>query len=108
MTDKGNLIETMANILIERLENFSGEWEKPFFTSFARNVATQKAYRGINILILNFAAAVNGFTSPVWGTYRQWQEKGCQVKKKRKINDRCFLETAFLQMRNRKHGNGRH
>ena len=40
MTDKGDLIETVANTLIERLENFSGEWEKPFFTSFARNVAT--------------------------------------------------------------------
>lgn len=90
MTDKGDLIETVANILIERLENFSGEWEKPFFTSFARNVATQKAYRGINILILNFAAAVNGFTSSVWGTYRQWREKGCQVKKGEKSTTVVF------------------
>lgn len=90
MTDKGDLIETVANTLIERLENFSGEWEKPFFTSFARNVATQKAYRGINILILNFAAAVNGFTSSVWGTYRQWQEKGCQVKKGEKSTTVVF------------------
>lgn len=90
MTDKGDLIETVANTLIERLENFSGEWEKPFFTSFARNVATQKAYRGINILILNFAAAVNGFTSSVLGTYRQWQEKGCQVKKGEKSTTVVF------------------
>lgn len=90
MTDKGDLIETVANTLIERLENFSGEWEKPFFTSFARNVATQKAYRGINILILNFAAAVNGFTSSVWGTYRQWREKGCQVKKGEKSTTVVF------------------
>ena len=90
MTDKFDFIETVSNTIIERLENFSGEWEKPFFTSFARNVATKKAYRGINILILNFAALFNGFSSSVWGTYRQWQEKGCQIKKGSKATTIVF------------------
>ena len=90
MTDKFDIIETVSNTIIERLENFSGEWEKPFISSFARNITTKKAYRGINILILNFAAAVNGFTSAVWGTYRQWQEKGFQVKKGEKSTTIVF------------------
>ena len=90
MTDKFDIIETVSNTIIERLENFSGEWEKPFISSFARNITTKKAYRGINILILNFAALFNGFSSSVWGTYRQWQEKGYQVKKGSKATTIVF------------------
>ena len=94
MTDKGDLIETVANTLIERLENFSGEWEKPFFTFFARNVATQKAYRGINILILNFAAVY----IVRLGNLPAMAGKRLSGQKRREVNDRCFLEAAFLQM----------
>ena len=90
MTDKFDIIETVSNTIIERLENFSGEWEKPFISSFARNITTKKAYRGINILILNFAALFNGFSSSVWGTYRQWQDKGYQVKKGSKATTIVF------------------
>ena len=90
MTDKFDIIETVSNTIINRLENFSGEWEKPFISSFARNITTKKAYRGINILILNFAALFNGFSSSVWGTYRQWQEKGYQVKKGSKATTIVF------------------
>lgn len=90
MTDKFDIIEQVSNTIIERLEDFTGEWEKPFISSFARNVSTKKAYRGINILILNFAALFNGFSSSVWGTYRQWQEKGYQVKKGSKATTIVF------------------
>lgn len=64
---------------------------------FARNITTKKAYRGINILILNFAAAVNRFSSSAWGTYRQWQEKGFQVRKGAKATTVVFWKPLSYQ-----------
>lgn len=46
-----------------------------------RNVASGKHYQGVNTLALWVAAETRGFTMPLWGTYRQWQAKGGQVRK---------------------------
>jgi len=45
------------------------------------NALTGKAYNGINIVSLWVAAEVLGYTTPIWGTYRQWLERGAQVSK---------------------------
>lgn len=45
------------------------------------NALTGNAYRGINILSLWVAAETRGYAQPVWATYRQWAEKGCQVRR---------------------------
>src|SRR5208337_4644227 len=45
------------------------------------NIASKKAYRGINILALWATADEKGFSSGVWGTYRQWAEAGAQVRR---------------------------
>lgn len=45
------------------------------------NIASRKAYNGINVLALWVAAEVRGYSAGVWGTYRQWGARGCQVKK---------------------------
>lgn len=52
---------------------------KPLF--LPENVLTKKRYRGINIVSLWGAAEEANFASPIWGTYKQWQEKGAQVRK---------------------------
>jgi antirestriction protein ArdC len=39
------------------------------------------AYRGVNTVALWAAADASGFEHGLWGTYRQWQEKGAQVRK---------------------------
>jgi antirestriction protein ArdC len=44
------------------------------------NIASKKAYRGINILALWAAADEKGFSSGVWG-YKHWAEAGAQVRK---------------------------
>ena len=66
--------------IIAKLEGaVDGKFEMPF-KSFAsgqpHNVKSGKAYRGINVMITMMA----GFASPVWGTYKQWQERGAQVR----------------------------
>ncbi|WP_347138835.1 zincin-like metallopeptidase domain-containing protein [Paracoccus sp. SSK6] len=45
------------------------------------NVATGRVYRGINVLMLWGEAQDKGFSSPLWGTFKQWQTKGAKVKK---------------------------
>ena len=45
------------------------------------NILSKKAYRGVNTVALWAAADACGFAHGIWGTYRQWQEKGAQVRK---------------------------
>jgi antirestriction protein ArdC len=45
------------------------------------NVATQRAYRGINTLSLWSAGQQRGFTSSLWGTMRQWNAAGGRVRR---------------------------
>jgi len=45
------------------------------------NLASFKRYRGINVLALWIAAVNRGFADGLWGTYRQWQAAGAQVRK---------------------------
>lgn len=45
------------------------------------NVASRKAYRGVNVIALWAAAQASAYPSGIWGTYRQWHELGAQVGK---------------------------
>lgn len=45
------------------------------------NALTGKAYSGINVLNLWVMAEVKRYATPLWGTYRQWADKGAQVRK---------------------------
>lgn len=56
------------------------------------NAVTGNAYRGINVVNLWVTAEVRGFRSPVWGTYRQWAERGAQVRKGQKASMVIFYK----------------
>jgi antirestriction protein ArdC len=45
------------------------------------NVASRKAYRGVNVTALWAAAHAANYPAGIWGTYRQWQALGAQVRK---------------------------
>ena len=72
--------------IIAAIEKGVGDWRAPWFHDGASaacpsNVASGKRYRGINALALWAAARSSGFSEGLWGTYRQWQEAGAQVRK---------------------------
>ena len=72
--------------IIAAIEQGTGEWRAPWFhngTSVARptNVASANRYRGINTVALWVAAMAGGYSDGLWGTYRQWQAAGAQVRK---------------------------
>jgi antirestriction protein ArdC len=45
------------------------------------NLASKRAYRGVNVLALWIAADAADYTNGLWGTYRQWLAEGAQVRK---------------------------
>ena len=76
-----NIYNTLTDSLIEALENVeTGSWKMPWDCAeggLPVNIASGKAYRGVNVLQLWVA----GYGSSVWGTYKQWKAKGGQVQK---------------------------
>ena len=45
------------------------------------NIASKKAYRGVNVVALWAYAEEFGYSSGTWGTYKQWSQAGAQVRK---------------------------
>ena len=76
----------ITNQIVAAIERGAGEFRLPWHRSAGNimrpvNVASKKAYRGVNVLALWATAEEKGYTSGTWGTYRQWAEIGAQVKK---------------------------
>lgn len=72
--------------IVTAIENGAGTWRMPWHhdgTAITRptNLASGKRYRGINVLALWVAASAAGYVDGLWGTYRQWQAVGAQVRK---------------------------
>lgn len=71
--------------IVAAIEQGAGEWRAPWFhkgSSIARptNIASGKRYRGINTVALWVAGMTAGYTDGLWGTYKQWQAAGAQVR----------------------------
>ncbi len=56
------------------------------------NVASKRGYRGVNTVALWASAYCQHFTTGLWGTYRQWQDKGAQVRKGEKSSVIIFYK----------------
>lgn len=79
--------------IVEGLES-AGPWQRPWKGGggLPANALTGNQYNGINILALWIAAKVNAYGSSLWGTYRQWAEKGAQVRKGSKATFVVFFK----------------
>ena len=72
--------------LITAIESHPCEPQMPWRRSgrplwMPENALTKNAYNGINVLNLWVSAELRGFSSPIFATYKQWQELGVQVRK---------------------------
>tara|TARA_R110000787_G_scaffold121408_1_gene232275 strand:- start:558 stop:1430 length:873 start_codon:yes stop_codon:yes gene_type:complete len=72
-----DLKQDVTNKIIERIESV-GKFEMPFSTYAGSpcNFKSGREYRGINVILTLFA----GFSSPYWGTPKQWMEAGANIK----------------------------
>jgi antirestriction protein ArdC len=80
---------TITTKIIEQLaavnpSNYILPWHKKGAQGSARNFISKVEYNGINRLLLDIFQNVFGFSSSQWGTYKQWQEHGAQVRKSEK------------------------
>lgn len=73
---------------------FKLPWHMPGNSMRPTNVATQRPYRGINILALWASAELSGYSSGLWGTYKQWANTGAQVRRGEKASYVLFYKDA--------------
>lgn len=81
-----DIYERVTSQIIAAIEAGAGEYRMPWHHDGSAittpvNVASRKAYRGINVIALWAAAQAAGYPAGIWGTYRQWQALGAQVRK---------------------------
>ena len=85
-TDRRDIHAEITAKLIAAIEADPGRPSMPWRRSstplfMPENALTKKLYNGINIVSLWVSAEVQGYSAPIWATYRQWAELGCQVRK---------------------------
>lgn len=87
---KATVYDIITDRMVALLEKGIVPWHKPWVGGEAqgapRNLASGKAYRGINVFLLGSA----GYSSPYWVSYKQAQERGGQVRKGEKSTPAIF------------------
>src|SRR5215471_6925909 len=91
-TERTDVYARVTAQIVEAIEKGTGDCRMPWhgdgFTP--KNVVSQREYRGINVLILWLVAMKKNYERGIWGTYRQWQNLGAQVKKGEKATAIVF------------------
>ena len=86
-TEKADLYTRITSRIIADLEQGVRPWLKPWNAEHAAGRITRPLrhnglpYRGINVLMLWGEAMAQGFSCPIWMTYKQASELGGQVRK---------------------------
>jgi len=83
-----DIYQTTTGRIVAQIEQGVSDYRMPWHSrqhgaselQLPRNV-TGRAYRGVNVPVLWATAAAFGYETPIWGTYKQWHERGCQVRK---------------------------
>jgi antirestriction protein ArdC len=84
--DKSNVFQTITARIVSAIEAGAGEFVMPWHggilsPAFPVNAATEKPYRGVNIVALWVDASFKRYISGYWASYKQWQSLGAQVRK---------------------------
>ena len=97
-----NLYEEVTSRIISELENGAIPWCKPWKadSSANKNIVSGKAYRGINRLLLGMQSMGCSYSSPYWGTFKQWQERGSFVRKGEKGTKIVFFSPVEKTVKN--------
>jgi len=79
-----SVYETVTRSIIDELEKGAVPWVKPWKTGIGaspRNAVSQRAYRGVNILLLWGTAIEHGYTNPAWLSFTQARALNAHVRK---------------------------
>ena len=101
MNRQANLYEAITQQIVSAIESghANGAWKMPWHSLGAPlcapvNAISQRAYRGLNVLMLWAVAQSKGYESGQWGTFKQWKEAGACVKKGEKATTVIFWKVT--------------
>ncbi len=100
---KSDVYQTVTNNILAAMEKGIIPWRKPFKTSFSPipiNFSTGKAYRGINVFLLNLACLQYGYPKNAWLTYKQAKGMGGYVKKGQSSETILFWKSTLINKEN--------
>ena len=97
-TTKPDIYQKVTDRILAAIDSEHGQWSPPWYTLGQSaltpiNLISRKAYRGINVPLLWIGADQGGYTSGLWATYKQWAEKGAQVRKGEKATQIVFWKS---------------
>src|SRR5208337_365195 len=100
-TGRIDLHAQITETIISTIEENSGQWRMPWRQEgglhLPQNALTENTYSGINILSLWAQAHKRGFVTPLWASYKQWQELGAQVRRDEKSSQVVFYKTVEVE-----------
>jgi len=100
MSSKNDVYQQITNQIIEAIEagntGSSLPWHR-VHNGLPVNVSSNKRYNGINIISLWASEMKKGYDVSLWGTYKQWEEKGAQVKKGEKSSRIIFYKSLEIE-----------
>ena len=81
-----DVYQTVTAQIVEAIEIGGAEYRMPWHSignacEEPSNVASKRPYRGVNVISLWASAIARSYEYGLWGTYKQWQSVGGQVKK---------------------------
>jgi antirestriction protein ArdC len=85
--DRQDVYTRITSAIVAELERGTRPWVKPWNAEHAAGLITRplrhngEPYSGVNVLSLWVSASVQGFSSPMWMTYRQARELKAFVRK---------------------------
>lgn len=102
MAKRIDVHEEITKRIIEAIEKGAGDFKLPWHRPAAAmqrpsNIQSKKDYRGINIVTLWVEAQLKGYEVPVWGTYKQFQEAGYQIRKGEKASLVVFCKEITFE-----------
>ena len=72
----------IASAIESGIRDFVMPWHGGILSpTFPTNAATEKPYRGVNVVALWVDANIKRYISGYWASYKQWQSLGAQVRK---------------------------
>lgn len=103
--DRVSVQDEVTSRILAALEAGTAPWVKPWKSigtgNTPRNATTNRPYSGGNVVILWAAAQANGWTSPLWMTYKQAQELGAQVRKGEKSTPIYYFNKVEVKDKNK-------
>jgi antirestriction protein ArdC len=89
MPTQSQIRDDVTARIVQALEADLLPWRRPWRATVGgsqpgrhSNVASRKAYSGINPLLLEIHALRLGLLSRWWGTFNQWHQVGCTIRKR--------------------------